>query len=426
MSGWLGNTNANRFKQVYLQGFLDISGGDVTLRNGGLSVNGNTTMNSTLNNYSYDNINFNTNICKIWNDSLLSSSPNVFQSISISANGQYQAAVSKKPGNTGGNIYISNNYGLSNSWRDTNIVTSRKDSSIFNQISISKSGQYITAVAHPINNSDSGNIYLSNDYGSSWSIRNPLSGAMQSVSLSNTGQYQTIVTYGFNNTTVTNGYIYTSSDYGNSWTPRITLTQGFQSVAISSTGQYQVTVQSGTNSNSSGNIYYSNNYGSTWIDSQQRVRNYNSNITTSILNNYELSQTVAISYDGKYHTVLNIQNGGNILINSNYGSGVWTDTNQQSPYGANGFLVSVAMSSTGQYQIVSTYNTSNINYLNSPGTYSSILLSTNYGSPGSWSIINNNTILPTLPFYSNTFHSLALSANANYIPGLQNITMKLF
>ena len=42
MSSWLSDASANRYKQSYIQGFLDISGGDVTVRHGDVNVvNGN-------------------------------------------------------------------------------------------------------------------------------------------------------------------------------------------------------------------------------------------------------------------------------------------------------------------------------------------------------------------------------------------------
>ena len=38
MSGWLSDPSANRYKQSYIQGFLDISGGDATVRHGNVNV----------------------------------------------------------------------------------------------------------------------------------------------------------------------------------------------------------------------------------------------------------------------------------------------------------------------------------------------------------------------------------------------------
>lgn len=38
MSSWLSDPSANRYKQSYIQGFLDISGGDVTVRHGNVNV----------------------------------------------------------------------------------------------------------------------------------------------------------------------------------------------------------------------------------------------------------------------------------------------------------------------------------------------------------------------------------------------------
>ena len=45
---WLSNTEANRFKDTYIKGFLDISGGDIINRNGGLYVAGDASFNSTM------------------------------------------------------------------------------------------------------------------------------------------------------------------------------------------------------------------------------------------------------------------------------------------------------------------------------------------------------------------------------------------
>ena len=55
------------------------------------------------------------------------------------------------------------------------------------------------------------NIYISNNYGVSWSLINIgiLENIYQDVSLSQTGQYQTIITRGYS--------IYTSDDYGVTW-----------------------------------------------------------------------------------------------------------------------------------------------------------------------------------------------------------------
>ena len=45
---WLSNTEANRFKDTYIKGFLDLSGGDIINRNGGLYVAGDASFNSTM------------------------------------------------------------------------------------------------------------------------------------------------------------------------------------------------------------------------------------------------------------------------------------------------------------------------------------------------------------------------------------------
>ena len=50
---WLSNTEANRFKDTYIKGFLDLSGGDIINRNGGLYVAGDASFNSTLEKHTF-------------------------------------------------------------------------------------------------------------------------------------------------------------------------------------------------------------------------------------------------------------------------------------------------------------------------------------------------------------------------------------
>ena len=53
MSNWLDlSSSSNLFKSAYVQGFVDISGGDFIARNGNLYINGTSVLNNsvTLNN----------------------------------------------------------------------------------------------------------------------------------------------------------------------------------------------------------------------------------------------------------------------------------------------------------------------------------------------------------------------------------------
>jgi hypothetical protein len=390
---WLSNPNANRFKNIYLQGFLNISGGDVNLQYGNLTVNGSTILNNSLNSYSYDNANFNSNFGKNWINIDLQNSSSIQQSISISANGQYQ--VFTQNNNSGGNVILSNKYG--NTWRDTGLKSF--DSGNFQHVAISKNGKYILILFRPptiyIN---SGSFYLSSDYGTTW-INPPISiyGYPQSVSISYDGKYQNIVTS--NNDPNDNGYIYISNDYGNTWSQKISLTSGFQSVAISATGKYQTAVPF-----SSDNIWYSINYGKDWRPNSQTVDNTNTTtIQVPFLNNSLLTQTICISYDGKYQTTFGINNG-NILINKNYGAGIWSDSN----INPGGFFSGISLSSTGQYQVIGSYNIS---------TSASIYISTNYGQTWNQNSLFVNYQPSNSSYY---FNSVFLSSNGDYITTLTN------
>jgi len=390
---WLSNPNANRFKNIYLQGFLNISGGDVNLRNGNLIVDGTTILNKSLNSYSYDNANFNSNFGKNWININLNNTTSVQQSITISATGQYQ--VFTQNNNSDGNVILSNKYG--NTWRDTGLKSF--DLGNFQHVAISKNGKYILILIRPptiyIN---SGSFYLSSDYGTTW-IKPSISiyGYPQSVSISYDGKYQTIVTSNKYNTDY--GYIYISNDYGNTWSQKISLISGFQSVSISATGKYQTAVPFTLDK-----IRYSINYGKDWTPNTQTVDNTNATtIQVPFLNNSLLSQTVSISYDGKYQTTFGINNG-NILINNNYGEGIWSDSN----INPGGFFSGISLSSTGQYQIVGSYNLS---------TGASIYISTNYGQ--TW---NQNSLFVNYQPYNTSYYinSVSVSSNGDYITTLIN------
>ena len=83
-----------------------------------------------------------------------------------------------------------------------------------------------------------GDIYISNDYGITWLyVDSPdvLDKTWESISLSATGQYQTALEQ--------NGFIYTSNDYGNTWTSKGP-TYTWRYVAMSSDGKIQMAAPS--------------------------------------------------------------------------------------------------------------------------------------------------------------------------------------
>lgn len=210
-----------------------------------------------------------------------------WNSIAISATGQYQSAI-----NTANNaIYISNNYG--NTW------ISNTDSGLsLTTIAMSGSGQYQSAVGYDNIGFSGYYIYTSSNYGVLWNYSSiPPLANMYVIRISDSGQYQTTVAYG--------EYMYTSSDFGSTWntvdTPR-----GWADIAISSSGQYQTA----TVSNVTGIVYKSSNYGVTWISVS---------VNTGQTNRY-----VAISATGQYQIVI-ADGTNNIYLSNDFGI-TWNST----------------------------------------------------------------------------------------------------
>jgi hypothetical protein len=119
---------------------------------------------------------------------------------------------------------VSSNYG--NSFTLINTINDR-----FVSIYVSASGQYQTAVSNL-------NLYISIDYGNTWSLKTqsspPLSGILwKSASISYTGQYQVASSI---------STVYISSDYGNTWSISNVFNSGANNIstfsAISASGQY--------------------------------------------------------------------------------------------------------------------------------------------------------------------------------------------
>lgn len=59
MSSWPATTEANNFRQTYLKGFLDLSGGDINNRTGGLYIESDISSNSNV--YSKNHVSIGTN-----------------------------------------------------------------------------------------------------------------------------------------------------------------------------------------------------------------------------------------------------------------------------------------------------------------------------------------------------------------------------
>ena len=237
-----------------------------------------------------------------------------WRSICMSYNGQYQSAVIYP-----GYIYISSDYG--ESWTQTNTSAGSLD---YYNICMSSIGQYQLACVNP------GNIYLSIDSGASWTSLNPAGSAVawSSVCMSSTGQYQSICSNG--------GYIWISNNIGANWT-RIGTTRYYNAICMSSSGQYQTAVVD------SGNIWRSSDYGVNWTE----VIPPDTNVAWA---------SITMSATGQYQTACVLY--GQLYRSINYGVS-WTKIETSTIKAWR----SVSMSATGKYQVASINNTFSDDYI---------------------------------------------------------------
>ena len=235
---------------------------------------------------------------------------NNWLAVCMSSTGQYQTAIEEF-----GDIYVSNDYGKT--WS----IKYNIGNAMSNCVGMSYTGQYQTA-------SNGLNIYTSNNYGVTWTEVYSFGSSNIYVCISLNGRYQTVLSCG--------DTVYQSNNYGLTWDNIFTDKDSdiYNSIAIfptaglamSFTGQIQVIA--------SENIYISNDYGDTW--------NHTFTDDDFIDKNW---QSIAISSDGKYQTALD--NGGNIYISSDTGT-TWNFVND--PNLLNQEWHTVTMSAGGQFQ----------------------------------------------------------------------------
>jgi hypothetical protein len=399
---WLeSNTSSNRFVRSYIQGFVDISGGKLLLRNDDASLNRlfvtneistdvgvHLPDNSFLLSYTPP-LDFSNNFATVWTSRSTDTSKN-FTGVSMSANGQYQFACVNNTANrtvatnaSGGTIHISRDYGVNwtslyNNTGTNDISGARAWSSICN----SSDGKYVFAAVNDITaTTGSGYIYKSNNYGvsSSWTALGATTNIngfkkWSSICCSADGTY-VYATEQKN--------LYKSTDYGSTWSnsgliPDASLT----SICTSTNGKYvtaccSVYVLNNTSlGTTNGSIYCSSNYANTFKQ-------------ISSLSKYWLS--VAMSATGQYQIALS---NDNLYLSIDYGNS-WT-----SKYNVtiNATFSSCAISANGQIIFFTTtsYNTSS----------SYIYYSINYGDT-----FTQYTLVSNKNFNS----SVCMSANAQYI-----------
>lgn len=223
-----------------------------------------------------------------------------------------------------------------------------------NGVAISGNGQYILVGG----SGSGGNTFLSSDYGANFSATSLVAGATSAYDISESGRYMIAGVY---------PNLYVSTDYGASWSNK--LGGDFRSVSISRNGQNMFAALYASK------IYYSQNFGASWSD----VSNFGNRAWASVAttetqghfiagDNYWLWKTTdngatntkilagmggdihcAISGDGQYIaaavTNFSTPNGHRLYYSLNGGVSFGTHfIHQFAP-------LAVAMSLTGQYQL---------------------------------------------------------------------------
>ena len=411
MSGGIFGTNwldlsstSNRYTRTYIQGFMDISGGNLIVRNNNLyltqgdaSINGNLILgyDASLNRRLFigGDASLNQRLFiggdasfggKLFVTSDLSVNGNLYANYpansipssaiiggvgsstftsDISANNRIFLA---GDASFGGNLFVSKNvgFGVSGSFGVYDVCNNAQmvlDISggvnlrgpVMGGLTLPDQSVLMTATP-PLD--------LSNNFGTVW--KQATSDATRnwySVCMSANGQHQTALVY--------SGYIYTSNNYGVTWTQDTSIgaTKSFYSVTMSANGQYQTAV---TNSNY---IYTSNNYGVTWKQN-----------TSVPQTNW---RSVTMSENGQYQTAMNYNY---IYTSNNYGI-TWTENDYASYVNDLRNWHSVTMSANGQYQTAVMY-----------GGY--IYTSNNYGV--TWTKATSDAI--------RNWYSVTMSANGQY------------
>jgi len=234
----------------------------------------------------------------------------------------------------------------------------------------------------------SNSIYVSSIAGSTMSA-STMNASIMNASTMNTSGFVSI-------STIQSNLDYTK--FGQNWTTsssQLTST-GYNGCSMSASGQYQAVI------NSSGGIYYTSNYGQSWVQklssvvfnyvamssSGEYVLAYN-NVSTYeanmyVLSNYgqsssyvttgnRLSAAIAISASGQYMAVVSNANVY-LSVSNNYGQSWYRSTGNISSFGAG--YTATTLSASGQYMIVGQR-------LSSGAQQARIFTSNNYGQ--SWS-----------------------------------------
>ena len=290
-------------------------------------------------------------------------------------------------------FYISNNYG--NTW--TTINNLGITGTYWTNSCISTSGQYQIVTSNNVG------AYLSTNYGISWSQISTVPTQLFNCTMSASGQYQYLLT----------DYLYISSNYGVTWNQLTNVQTSNYDITTSASGQYiTYTYNNGTVTN----LVTSNNYGQTWT-------NHIYSLSAPEYPDGIVSMSSSGQYQSYCTSAVVAANQKSILISSDYGT-TWINSTSiaQSWY-------SIAMTSSGQYQIAFGYNTTlsyNLQYSSDYGNSWTLL--TLPFVPVNYKVIIGITSYGTNAYLfseSGLYLSNAGTSNYKYLNGTTSLTLPL-
>jgi len=274
-----------------------ITSGAQYWRNIASSRDGSRLFASARNGYLYTSSNYGVT----WTDRTpADSNPSISQwaSVASSADGRKLVAVDLFNEVTQKGIYISNNYGLT--W---SIATLAISAQYWNFCAISSDGSRLVA------SDDNGDIYISSDFGTTWTKSTYNGPAVNGMAASDSGRYLVA--------RINDLGLYTSNDYGSTWTFRsVAASSSVSSIASSSDGSHLVATAEGLGG---GDIFTSSNYGVTWTDQVSA----GTHPWTAVASSSDGSRLVA-SASNPFHSRYSPPKPGDIYTSSNYGV-TWTD-----------------------------------------------------------------------------------------------------
>jgi hypothetical protein len=219
--------------------------------------------------------------------------------VALSPTGQYQMSA-----RVSGDLYLSNDYGSTWVLRSTPAPSYKR----YGGVAVSSNGQY-QFLSVGDNRSyltfQGDYIYRSTDYGATFSVTSSPKKNWWRIATSSNGQYVAAIT--LNKSGISpdpNSLLYISSDYGVTYSSR--LQTYFKDVSISNTGQYVSALGTNASTPFFNKVYVSNDYGSTF-----------STISFTGTTNPDSTGGIGISGDGRYQ--LSAINDGIVMLSNDYG-----------------------------------------------------------------------------------------------------------